>query len=832
MSQCIILYSAKYNLDTRTNCTLKNPYDPTSIEQKWQKRWEEQGTNTLSEQELRDVQDPYYNLMMFPYPSAEGLHIGNIYAYTGADVQGRFQRLLGKTVFEPIGFDAFGIHSENFALKTGTNPNELIPQNIANFTQQLKRFGGMFDWTHTVDTTDPEYYQWTQWIFVQLFKAGLIERREAAVNWCPSCMTVLANEQVINGFCERCDAKVGQRQLPQWFVKITKYAKRLLKNIDGLDWSPTTKVAQTNWIGASTGAHVRFKHENFDDSIEVFTTRPDTLFGATYLVLSPEHDCVDIVTIEEQRNAVSRYLSHSAQQDIVERQLVDREKTGVFTGSYCINPATKERIPIWIADYVLVNYGTGAIMAVPGHDQRDFEFATKFDLPIRRVIAEPGANNMIDLIAAYEGDGTLVNSSQYDGLLISDAKEKVVAWLHKDNLAEVAISYRLHDWCISRQRYWGPPIPIIHCSDCGPVVVPEKDLPVRLPYLEDFRPVDRGASPLSRDPNWVNVSCPTCGKAARRETDVSDTFLDSAWYFLRYPCTDTKDQPFNPDILHKWLPVTSYIGGNEHAVLHMLYSRFLTMALYDMGILNFEEPYKKFRAHGLLIRGGRKISKSRGNVIVPDSVISEFGADTVRMYLMFLGPFEQGGDYREEGIQGPFKFLNRLWQSVQEAEPSTSESPLKASLHRTIKQVTDAVSQLRYNTAIAAMMEYLNEVRAGGRTPLIAEVEPLVVLVAPFCPHIAEELHEQLGRHGGLFDRGWWPLYDAALLKVETVSIPVSVNGKRRVMIDIKVDSNDTEVVEIAKTQPNLVRYLEGVNVKRTIYVKNRMLNFVTSPVA
>lgn len=770
--------------------------------------------------------------MMFPYPSAEGLHIGNIYAYTGADVQGRYQRLLGKTVFEPIGFDAFGIHSENFALKTGTNPNELIPQNIANFTKQLKRFGGMFDWTHTVDTTDPDYYRWTQWIFIQLFKAGLIERREAAVNWCPSCLTVLSNEQVINGFCERCDAKVGQRQLPQWFVKITKYAQRLLGNIDELDWSKTTKIAQINWIGASAGAHVQFKCVDTNDSIRVFTTRPDTLFGATYLVLAPEHEYVQKLTTDAQQKAVSQYLSRVAQLDIVERQLLDRDKTGVFTGSYCINPATKEHIPIWISDYVLVDYGTGAIMAVPAHDQRDFEFATKFDLTIRRVVDEPGANNMIDLIVAYEGDGPLVNSGEFNGLNVVEAKNKIVAWLQKDGLAEVAISYRLHDWCISRQRYWGPPIPIIHCQDCGPVTVPEDELPVRLPYLENFRPNDRGESPLSRDVDWVSVSCPNCGRDARRETDVSDTFLDSAWYFLRYPCTDTTDQPFDAEILDKWLPVTSYIGGNEHAVLHMLYSRFLTMALYDMGFLNFEEPYKKFRAHGLLIREGRKISKSRGNVIVPDSVIAEFGADTVRMYLMFLGPFEQGGDYREDGIQGPYKFLNRLWQTVQEAVPSTSESPLKALLHRTIKQVTDSLAQLRYNTAIAAMMEYLNEVRADGRTPLIAEVEPLVVMVAPFCPHIAEELHEHLGRQGGLFARGWWPSYDVDLLRVETVSIPVSVNGKRRAMIDIDIDSTVSEAVKIANTQQNLLRHLEGVEVTRTIYVKNRMLNFVTKPMS
>ncbi len=805
------------------------PYDPTTVEKKWQAYWDENATNTLSTEDLRSAEDPFYNLMMFPYPSAEGLHIGNIYAYTGADIQGRFQRLRGKTVFEPIGFDAFGIHSENFALKTGTHPNELIPKNIANFTRQLKRIGGMFDWDHTVDTTDPAYYKWTQWLFIQLYKEGLIERKFGAVNWCPSCKTVLANEQVINGRCERCDSRVGQRQLPQWFVKITQYAQRLLDNIEKLDWSLTTKLAQKNWIGASEGATVRFPVDGQEIEIEVFTTRPDTLFGATYMVLAPEHELVVQLTTPEQQSVVQQFQEEVAQKDVVERQMEDREKTGAFTGSYCLNPVNQELIPIWVADYVLVDYGTGAIMAVPGHDQRDFEFASKFGLQIRQVIAEPGATNLVELTSSYEGDGTLMNSGEFDGLSVEDAKNQIVQSLQRQKIAEKSISYRLHDWCISRQRYWGPPIPIIHCESCGPVPVPEEDLPVPLPYLENFRPNDRGDSPLSRAKDWLQVNCPQCGAESVRETDVSDTFLDSAWYFMRYPCTEEDECAMDPEIIEKWLPVTSYIGGNEHAVLHLLYSRFLTMALQDMNHISFEEPYAKFRAHGLLIREGRKISKSRGNVIVPDSIIAQYGADTVRLYLMFLGPFEQGGDYREDGIQGPYKFLNRLWQTVQEAVDKRVDSEVEVALHRTIKQVSDDLESLRYNTAIAAMMEYLNLVRSDGRVPSIHEVEPMVQLIAPFCPHIAEELHQLLGREGSIFDTSSWPQYDESLLQVKQVTIPVSVNGKLRATIEVEVDCEESVVVEAAKKHHNVNRLLGDMIIRRVIFVNNRMLNFVAT---
>ena len=802
-------------------------YDPIAIEQKWQAIWDEQNTNRFSTDQLATAADPYYNLMMFPYPSAEGLHIGNIFAYTGADVQGRFRRLQGKTVFQPIGFDAFGIHSENFALKIGTNPNALIPRNIENFTRQLKRIGGMFDWNHTVDTTDPHYYKWTQWIFLQLFNAGLVERRNAAVNWCPSCKTVLANEQVIHGNCERCESQVGQRQLPQWFIKITKYTKRLLDNLPDLDWSSTTKTAQVNWIGASDGALIRFDVVDNDANIEVFTTRPDTLFGATYMVLAPEHDLTKSLVTENQRDEVNAYLDQVAQKDIVERQIVDREKTGVFTGSYCINPANRQRIPIWISDYVLVDYGTGAVMSVPAHDQRDYEFATRFELPIVRVVREPGTNHFIEHSCAYEGDGTLINSDKFDGLTVAKAKTSIVRALNKEGHAQKSVSYRLHDWCISRQRYWGPPIPIIHCDECGVVPVPEADLPVLLPHLNDFGPNDTGESPLTRDTEWCNTNCPQCGQPAVRETDVSDTFLDSAWYFLRYPCSDNATVAFDHSSMEKWLPVHSYIGGNEHAVLHLLYSRFLTMALYDLGYLSFEEPYQKFRAHGLLIKDGRKISKSRGNIIVPDELIAEFGADTVRMYLMFLGPFEQGGDYREDGIQGPFKFINRLYQTVAEMQDGEANPQLMKSLHQTIKEVTEDMEYLKYNTAIAAMMEYLNEVRAEGRTPLRAEVEPLVTMVAPICPHVAEELFEKMGFRGSIFDNATWPDYDAAMLEQERVSIAVSVNGKVRATIDLPIDIAEEDAISQAKSHPNVDRFLGSTTPKRVIYVKDRMVNFV-----
>lgn len=818
-------------------------YVPREVERKWQEAWEARGTNTRTPDALREASSPYYNLMMFPYPSAEGLHVGNIYAFTGADVHGRYRRLTGHDVFEPIGFDAFGIHSENFALKVGVHPMDLIPKNVANFTRQLRRTGGMFDWNHTVDTTDPAYYKWTQWVFLKLFEAGLAERKEAPVNWCPSCKTVLANEQVVGGRCERCDTPVEQRRIAQWFFKITKYAQRLLDNLDSIDWSETTTKAQRNWIGRSEGAELVFPlidgaegvtavdpvtvRASNDPAIRVFTTRPDTVFGATFMVLAPEHPLVDRLVSDERRALVDRYRAEAQRTDLVSRQKTDKTKTGVFTGGYCRNPATGEAIPVWIADYVLMEYGTGAIMAVPGHDERDFEFATEFGLPIPRVVAGPGDGADTPLTEAYAGDGVLVNSGAFDGLDKTEAIRAVTEWLAERGVGELRVNYRLHDWCISRQRYWGPPIPIVHCDACGAVPVPEDQLPVVLPRVEDFKPDDSGISPLARVSEWYETTCPSCGGDARRETDVSDTFLDSGWYFLRYPSTDFDDRPFDTGITKRWLPVDCYIGGNEHAVLHLMYSRFLTMVLHDLGHLDFEEPFTRFRAHGLIIREGAKMSKSKGNVIVPDPIIDEYGADTFRLYLMFLGPFEEGGDYRDEGIQGPYGFLHRLWDTVLAAEDRPADEGVERKLHQTIGQLSEQLPELGYNTSIAALMEYLNVVRAGGRTAARAEVEPLVVLVAPFCPHIAEELWERLGHEGSLFDAAPWPEYDADKARETRVEVAVQVNGKLRGTVLLEVDADADTAEAAARTEDNVARHLDGATVRRVIHVPNRLVNFV-----
>ena len=814
-------------------------YNPTAIEREWRATWDREGTNSFTLDELRAAERPFYNLMMFPYPSAEGLHVGNIYAFTGADVHGRFKRMQGHDVFEPIGFDAFGIHSENFALKAGIHPMDLIPANVANFTRQLRRMGGMFDWDHTVDTTAPEYYKWTQWLFLQFFRHGLAEQKEAPVNWCPSDMTVLANEQVVVGACERCGTPVEQRFIRQWFLKITEYAGRLLDNLPEIDWSETTRKAQRAWIRRSRGAEIRFPvvtdgAEGDEVVVPVFTTRPDTVFGATYMVLAPEHPLVDTVTSDACREEVDAYRARTQAKDLVARQKIEKHKTGVFTGGFCINPATREPIPVWIADYVLMGYGTGAIMAVPGHDERDFDFANTYDLPIVRVVADEGEDADTPLTIAYEyPQGSLVNSGRYNGLSPEDAKQAIVDDLAAEGLAEGQENFRLHDWCISRQRYWGPPIPIIHCDDCGPVAVPEEDLPVMLPRVEDFRPDESGISPLARVREWYEVPCPSCGRDATRETDVSDTFLDSAWYFLRYPSTDFDDRPFDPGITRRWLPVDTYIGGNEHAVLHLLYARFVAMALHDMGWLDFEEPFTQFRAHGLIIREGAKMSKSKGNVIVPDPIIDRYGADTFRVYLMFLGPFMAGGDYQDTGISGPHGFLHRLWESVVPREGELGDGPpdpgLEPKLHRTIKRVTEQIAALRYNTAIAAMMEYLNAVRAGGRTPARAEAEPLVRLVAPFAPHMAEELWRRLGNREGIFDGANWPDFDPAKAAENQVKVAVQVNGKVRGTVSVSKGADREAVTALAREEANVARHLEGMGIRRIIHVPDRLLNFVVA---
>jgi leucyl-tRNA synthetase len=820
-------------------------YDPGAIERKWQERWQARGTNNT---DVDGGVRPFYALMMFPYPSAEGLHVGNLFAFTGNDIYGRFQRLQGHTVLEPLGFDAFGIHSENFALKVGTHPATLIPRNIDNFRRQLKRSGLMIDWRRELSTTDPRYYKWTQWLFLQLYKRGLAYKKRAAVNWCPNDKTVLANEQVIAGECERCGAKVEQRFLEQWFFRITDYAGRLLDNLDRMDWSESTKQAQRNWIGRSEGAEIVFRVQDLEElvgtatteiglsgeytlkpiDIPVFTTRPDTIFGATYLVVAPEHPLLESLTTDEQRDAVEEYVARAAKQDIVSRK-VSKEKTGVFTGSYAVNPATHRPIPVWVADYVLMEYGTGAIMAVPGHDERDFEFASAFDLPIVRVVAGPGprsAHARLDRAYTETAGARLVNSGDFSGRTIDEGKREITNWLAASKHGHAVVNYRLHDWCISRQRYWGPPIPIIYCATCGTVGVPEQDLPVELPHVDDFKPDDTGVSPLARVESWYRVRCPQCGGEARRETDVSDTFLDSAWYFLRYPSTDRDDVAFDAVRTEKWLPVESYIGGNEHAVLHLLYSRFTTMVLHDAGLLDFEEPFKQFRAHGTIVRDGAKMSKSRGNVVIPDEYVERWGADTFRTYLMFLGPYEEGGDFRDQSIAGVRRFIERLWTSVEGAVTNGEPDPLvMRRLHQTIAKVSHDIPMLGYNTAIAAMMEYINVVRRDERTAHRAEVGPLVQLVSPFAPHVAEELWERMGHTESIFDAGW-PTFDPAIAAEDLVTIAVQVNGKTRGTVQIAVGAGQEAALAGALADQTIAKFVAGPP-KKVIFVPGRLLNIV-----
>ena len=802
-------------------------YDPSAIERKWQRIWQERGTNHT---DLQRAQRPFYALMMFPYPSAEGLHVGNLFAFTGNDIYGRFQRLMGHNVFEPLGYDAFGIHSENYALKVGVHPMDLIPRNIANFQRQLERAGLMVDWRYRLATTDPNYYKWTQWLFLQLLKQGLAYRKQAAVNWCPDCKTVLANEQVVGGLCERSKTPVEQRFLEQWFFRISDYAPRLLENLDHIDWSETTKTAQRNWIGRSEGAEMAFathKVEGGECEIRVFTTRPDTIYGATYMVLAPEHPLVKALTKPTERKKVEAYREKTKKQDIITRK-TSTEKTGVFTGSYAINPATEKEIPIWISDYVLMEYGTGAIMGVPGHDERDFEFATKFELPIVRVVCgeREDANTPLHKAFTECESGTLVNSGVFDGFQVEAAKKAIVEVLAKGGSAKPIVHYRLHDWCISRQRYWGPPIPIIYCESCGTVPVPDKDLPVLLPFIEDFKPDDSGVSPLARHEEWYRVECPKCGKPGRRETDVSDNFLDNSWYFLRYPSVGHDDVPFEKSVTKKWLPVNSYIGGNEHAVLHLLYSRFITMALHDAGHLEFEEPFTRFRAHGHIIRDGAKMSKTQGNIVNPDEYIEQWGADAFRTYLMFLGPYEQGGDFRDLSISGPRRFLDRLFASVQsmsgDGEP---DHAVMRKLHQTIRKVGEDIPRLSYNTAVAAMMEYMNVLRKGERTPHRDEVLPLIPLVSPFAPHIAEELWELTGGAGSVFDSAW-PNFDAALAVDDSIELVVQVNGRVRGKIKVVRDIGEKAALVAALADPTVAKFASGTP-KKVIFVPGRLINIV-----
>jgi leucyl-tRNA synthetase len=790
------------------------------IETKWRQRWEKE---KIFQVDLKKAKKPYYNLMMFPYPSAEGLHVGNVYAFTGSDIHGRFRRMQGYDVFEPMGFDAFGIHSENFAIKKKIHPKLLIKKNTDNFRQQLKSLGCLFDWRQEVDTTKPEYYKWTQWLFLQLFKAGLAYQKEAPVNWCPSCKTVLADEQVISGKCERCDSEVVQKETKQWFFKITRYAERLLKGLDKIDWSEKTKTTQRNWIGKSQGAFIVFKVKGSTKEIKVFTTRPDTLFGCTYLVLSPEHSLVEELANKiNNLSEAKKYIDQTKKKSEIERTNLSKEKTGVeLKGIKAINPANQEELPIFLADYVLVSYGTGAIMAVPAHDQRDFDFAKKYKLPLREVVVPLKKENLSGQ-EVYQGEGTLINSKEFNGMNSKEAAEKIVELVKGKKTS----TYHLRDWLISRQRYWGPPIPIVYCPRCGIVPVPEKDLPVLLPHVEKFKPSGTGQSPLASVEKFVETRCPKCQGPARRETDVSDTFLDSSWYFLRYPSVQEKKKAFDEKLTKKWLPVDMYIGGQEHAVLHLLYSRFVAMVLYDLKKLDFKEPFKKFRAHGLLTKEGAKMSKSKGNVVNPDDYYKEYGADTLRTYLMFSGPFEEGGDWQDRGIVGVKRFMDKIYQLKDRAKEEIKETvEIKRLINKTIKKVTEDMENLSYNTVVSSLMISTNEMLKQNQISRFS-FEIILKMLAPFAPYLSEEIWHQLGNKNSIHNQKW-PSYNSNLIKEKKLTLIVQVNGKMRDQFEAEAGISRDVAEKKALSREKIKNWLIGKKIKRIIFVPDKIINIV-----
>lgn len=905
------------NRDSKNNKRPGEKYDHLRIEQYWQSKCEEEG---VYHPNLESAKRPFYNLMMFPYPSAEGLHVGSVFAFSGADIYGRFKRMIGNDVFEPIGLDGFGIHSENHAIKTGTHPMEHAKRTERNFYRQLRSIGNGFDWEHVVETYDSGYYKWTQWLFVQLFKAGLAYRKKAPVNYCPSCKTVLADEQVtervtgkeddvVVGVCERCDTVIEKKNLEQWFFRITNYGDRLLANIEKLDWTEKVKIAQTEWIGKKTGILIKYPILNSKAEIEVFTTRPDTNFGATFIALAPDSEITRKILKQIQddkiKKEIERYVEVVKNKSEQERQTEGREKTGVFTGLYAINQLTGYRMPVWVSDFVLSGFGTGALVGVPGHDKRDFEFAKKFGLEIKRVVVgKDGDASPIERIEqVQEEEGKMAHSGFLDGMEIHVAMEKIMDYMEEKGYGRRETTYHLRDWLISRQRYWGAPIPMIYCSSCsdrglswfnseegreyqeareiessvhemrGWYPVKEEELPVKLPYIEDYKPLGTGKSPLANYPDFYETRCPL-GHKAMRETDVSDTFLDSSWYFLRYLATEWEDMPFpsvelariknqsfdkaqdrgsrikESEARSRFLPVAMYIGGAEHSVLHLLYARFITMVLFDLGYIDFEEPFAKFYAHGLIIKDGAKMSKSKGNVINPDDYIRKLGADTLRMYLHFLGPFDKGGDFRDTGIEGMHRFIKRIYTLFIRSQKSKvppirrvgssqklNEEGLKM-MHGTIKGVTEDLEHLRYNTAIAKLMTYYNYL---SKQEMVSaeEAEVYLKLLAPFAPYLTEELWQllQSEKRKAKSEKlesihiQLWPVYDPKFVKEEVLIIPVQVNGKVRDTIRIRNQELRIreEIEMMARESEKVKKYLEEKKLVKVIYVPGKVINFVVS---
>ncbi|RJQ41224.1 MAG: leucine--tRNA ligase [Dehalococcoidia bacterium] len=808
-------------------------YDPKVYDTKWQQRW---AADHLYEADETSDRPRWYALTMFPYTSGD-LHIGHWYAMVPSDVHARFKRMQGYNVMHPMGFDAFGLPAENAAIKRGIHPFQWTMKNIENMRRQLKSMGAIYDWDREVVTCLPEYYRWTQWFFLKLYEAGLAYRAKAPVNWCPGCRTVLANEQVISGECERCATPVIHQDLEQWFFRITRYADELARH-DGIDWPERIKIMQRNWVGKSRGTEISFAFDHpavKDKELRVFTTRPDTVYGVTFMVLAPEHPLVEKITTPEQKAAVEAYIARSRRETEIERLSTEKEKDGVFTGAYVTNRLTGDKVPLWIADYVLASYGTGVVMAVPAHDQRDFDFARKYNLLVKVVISPPGWSGE-ELKEAYVETGTLVNSGQFNGMASDKAIGAITGYLEKQGWGKATVSYRIRDWLISRQRYWGAPIPIIYCDKCGIVPVPEKDLPVLLPEDAEFKP--GGESPLKYASHFVNTTCPKCGGPAKRETDTMDTFMCSSWYFLRYCSPHEKDRAFDHEKVKYWMPVDLYTGGAEHAVMHLLYARFFVKAIRDIGLVDFGEPFKKLFNQGIIIAQRQKMSKSRGNVINPDSYVAELGVDAVRTYLMFLGPWEQGGEWDDRGMGGTDRWLKRVWNLVM--EPYQTDRPadekalkdLKRLTHQTIRKVTEDFDGMHFNTMIAALMEFTNDlikIKEAGSVSVAdweEAIQTLLLLLAPTAPHLTEELWERTGRPYSIHNQKW-PVWDAELAKEEEITLVVQVNGKLRDRITLPAGISEEEIKLRALASDKVKTHLVGKELVKVIVAGGRLVNLV-----
>ena len=799
------------------------PYNHKAIEQKWRENWEVKPVNVDDGKKQK-----YYCLDMFPYPSGNGLHVGHWRGYVISDVWSRYKMMQGYYLIHPMGWDAFGLPAENYAIKMGVHPAKSTAQNIANIKRQINDIAAIYDWDREVNTTDPNFYKWTQWIFVKMFKEGLAYEKEFPINWCPSCKTGLANEEVVNGCCERCGATVTKKNLRQWMLRITKYADRLLSDLDKLDWPEKVKKMQSDWIGKSYGAEVDFKVDGREDNITVYTTRPDTLHGATFMVLAPEHKLAASLATEETKEAVEKYIYDSSMKSNVDR-LQDKEKTGVFTGSYAINPLNGKKVPIWLSDYVLADYGTGAIMCVPAHDDRDFEFAKKFDIPIIQVIAKDG-KEIENMTEAYtDAVGTMINSGEWNGMESSVLKKEAPAMIEKMGFGRKTVNYKLRDWVFSRQRYWGEPIPIIHCPHCGNVPVPEDQLPLTLPEVESYEPTGTGESPLAAIDEWVNTTCPVCGAPAKRETNTMPQWAGSSWYFLRYVDNKNNEELVSKEKADKYLPVDMYIGGVEHAVLHLLYSRFYTKFLYDIGVIDFDEPFHKLFNQGMITgKNGIKMSKSKGNVVSPDDLVRDYGCDSLRLYELFVGPPELDAEWDDRGIDGVYRFLNRFWKLAMDSkEAGVAETKEMIKLrHKLVYDITQRLESFSLNTVISGFMEYNNKlIELAKKTGGIDKetIETFVKLLAPFAPHITEELWAEYGHTDSVFHTQW-PTADEEAMKDDEIEIPVQINGKTKVIISISAEATKEEAIEAGKAA--VADKLTG-NIIKEIYVPKKIINIV-----